>query len=123
MSIRVLICGDRYWQDKASIRKVIDSLPPGATVIHGAAPGADSIAWDCAVERRLTVLTFPAQWSEYGKAAGRIRNQQMLDEGRPDRVVWFHPNLSQSRGTRDMLERARKANIPTSDGMWWTYSD
>ena len=123
MSIRILICGDRFWQDKATIHKVVDSLPPDTVVIHGAARGADCIAGDCAMERGLKVIMFPAKWLQYGKAAGVIRNQQMLDEGHPNRVVFFHPNLSQSRGTKDMVERARKAGIPTYDGTQWAYSD
>ena len=44
----------------------------------------------------------------YGKAAGPIRNQQMLDEGKPDVVIAF-PGAS---GTADMINRAGLTNVP-----------
>jgi hypothetical protein len=37
----------------------------------------------------------------------------MLDQGRPDIVLAFHANISQSKGTKDMVERAKKAGIPS----------
>jgi len=35
----------------------------------------------------------------------------MLDQGRPDIVLAFHTNINQSKGTKDMVERAKKAGI------------
>lgn len=42
--------------------------------------------------------------------AGFIRNQQMLDEGKPDAILacWD----GRSRGTLDMMNRARRAKVP-----------
>jgi hypothetical protein len=45
------------------------------------------------------------------RVAGPIRNQQMLDEGHPDLVIAFHDNMSESRGTRDMVGRAIKGGF------------
>lgn len=50
---------------------------------------------------------FPADWVTLGKAAGPIRNQQMLDEAKPDWVVAFPGG----NGTADMVRRARKAGV------------
>lgn len=58
------------------------------------------------------ILSFPAEWTEYGKAAGPIRNREMLRSGKPDLVTAFHRDLNQSKGTRDMVEQARAATIP-----------
>lgn len=59
-------------------------------------------------------LQFPADWSRHGKAAGPIRNQQMLDEGKPDIVVAITDKpLEESRGTADMVRRAQAAGIRT----------
>jgi predicted polyphosphate/ATP-dependent NAD kinase len=44
-----------------------------------------------------------------GKAAGIIRNQRMLDEGKPDLVIAFQGG----DGTADMVRRANKSKIPT----------
>lgn len=50
--MKILICGSRKWSDKNPIKLVIDTLEPGDTVIHGAAPGADSIAGKLAEDRK-----------------------------------------------------------------------
>jgi hypothetical protein len=46
-----------------------------------------------------------------GKAAGPIRNQRMIDEGKPDLVIAFPGG----RGTADMVSRAKKAGIPVQE--------
>jgi len=48
-----------------------------------------------------------ANWAELGRKAGPIRNQQMLDEGKPNLVVAFPGG----RGTADIVRRARAAGI------------
>ena len=57
------------------------------------------------------VRAFPAKWNEHGKAAGPIRNQQMLTEGKPDLVIAFNDYLPNSKGTLDMVTRARRAGV------------
>jgi hypothetical protein len=61
---------------------------------------------------KIPSLGFPAQWTRYGRAAGPIRNQRMLDEGRPTMAYAFHDDIANSRGTKDMLERLQQAKIP-----------
>lgn len=115
--MRVLICGDRNWRDESSICGLIDILAdnyPDLVIIHGGANGADSIAGDIAEFREVKVLEFKADWNKYGRAAGPIRNQQMLDEGKPNLIYAFHPDLKNSRGTLDMVKRARSANLPVT---------
>ena len=64
----------------------------------------------------MKVIKFPAEWDKYGKAAGVLRNQQMLDEGYPDLVVYFHKDLENSKGTKDMVTRAVDNKIKTING-------
>lgn len=56
---------------------------------------------------------FPADWKQYGKAAGPIRNKQMLDEGQPDLVLCFHDDIEKSKGTKNMYELAKARGIKT----------
>lgn len=107
---RLLVCGDRNWDDLAAIKAWLKLLKP-RVVIHGAARGADTLAGEAARQLKIEVVVFPAQWARYGRGAGPIRNQQMIDEGRPDTVLAFHADLAASRGTKDMLDRARRAGI------------
>ena len=112
---RALICGDREWADGEYIYKVLVRLGGRGgieAVIEGEARGADRLGKVAALQLGIPVEKFPADWTGLGKAAGPIRNQQMLDEGHPTIVLAFHDHLDQSKGTADMLERAEAANIP-----------
>lgn len=55
------------------------------------------------------VAACPADWKKHGKAAGPIRNQSMLTEHKPDLVIAFP--LGESKGTRDMIRKAKAAGI------------
>lgn len=105
--MRLLICGDRIWTDKELIRTYINDMDVRPDVIiEGDAKGADRLAGEVAIEMGISLLKFPAEWKKYGRSAGPIRNQLMLNEGKPDFVVAFHDRMNDSRGTKDMLERA-----------------
>ena len=77
-------------------------------VIQGGARGADQIAREWCIARKIAYVNYPADWTVHGKAAGPIRNQQMIDRGRPDRVLAF----SGGKGTADMIARANRAGVP-----------
>mgnify|MGYP003332742136 FL=1 len=112
--MRLLICGDREWSDLDLMKEFIDSLPADTIIIEGDARGADKMAGALAQQRGLQIEVYPAQWEMYGRRAGPLRNQQMLDEGKPDEVVYCHDNLEHSKGTKDMVTRARKSGLPVS---------
>lgn len=114
--MRVLICGDRNWKDRDAIFACVSALPESVPIIEGKARGADRIAGEAARFYGHTVFEFPADWNQYGKSAGFIRNRQMMKEGKPALVVFFHNNLKASKGTRDMVEIATKAGIPIING-------
>lgn len=80
-------------------------------VIEGEAPGADTLAREAAEYFGIPVLAFPANWQKYGRAAGPIRNTEMLNEGKPDMVVAFHNDYLHSKGTKNMVEQALKRGL------------
>ena len=108
----VLICGDRNWNNFKVIDAFLDTIPQDATILEGDCRGADKISGYLARQRGMTVITEPADWEFYGKRAGPERNAEMLRKYKVDLVAAFHNDISKSRGTRDMVVRARKANIP-----------
>lgn len=111
-SRRVLICGSRFFTDISAIKALIATFPPDTVIIHGAAPGADSYAAACARMAGLGVEAYPADWKQYGKAAGNIRNTQMLVEGKPDIVYAFAGGpLDKTKGTKNMVMQAREAGV------------
>lgn len=133
--MRVLACGSRDWSDGGMVNAVLTGLYQEATVGHlsadlvtftlieGGARGADSCAawWadnspmhshnEHPDHPRFEHLTFRADWERYGKRAGYLRNQQMLDEGKPDLVLAFR-SPGESPGTDMMVDLAHKAGVP-----------
>ena len=109
---RVLICGDRNGGFDEPIAKLImDELLPGDVIIQGMCQGVDRTARYLGLKYGFEVEDYPADWDKYGKAAGPIRNKQMLDEGQPDKVYAFHPDITKSKGTKNMVEQASKRGI------------
>lgn len=117
--MRVLVCGGRFcvpeyvmaWLSENLHSTIRDWFGDGvgvAAVIHGDAKGADKASGRWALEQGIPVYAFPADWQKHGRAAGPIRNLQMLAEGQPDLVVAFPGG----RGTGDMVARAMAAGIP-----------
>lgn len=104
---RVLVCGGRDYEDFVHLTEVLNAVRP-ATVITGGARGADRLAMRWAAHVGVPLQTYPAKWDEHGRSAGPIRNQQMLDEGKPDLVLAFPGGA----GTADMVRRAR------AQGFW-----
>lgn len=107
--MRVLVCGGRDFRDWGRVMETLDGLNAEhkiRTVVHGCARGADELADHWARIREKHVMRFPANWAQ-GKAAGPLRNQRMLEEGKPGLVVAFPGG----RGTADMVSRAKAASV------------
>lgn len=114
--MRVLVCGSRDYLNRDELFALLDSVHAEHkidVIIEGEARGADTLARMWAEQNNVTVEAYPADWKHYGKAAGPIRNKQMLDEGNPDWVYAFPSGrLSESRGTRNMVEQAYRRGFP-----------
>jgi aspartokinase-like uncharacterized kinase len=108
--MKVLICGGRDFADVAAIKRAMTEVNP-SFVITGGAKGADAIADKQAELRGIARVVYPANWTGDGHAAGPIRNQRMIDHGRPDLVVAF----AGGKGTADMVRRALAAGIPVKE--------
>lgn len=110
--MRYLVCGDRFWGSEFIIAAVFEEfgIKSPDVVIEGEAEGADKMARLLAESLGIGVLPFPADWKRFHRAAGPIRNRQMLKEGDPDVVLAFHNDLRASKGTRDMCKQALRAS-------------
>jgi len=116
VKMKILVCGGRDYLDYVTLKRELDSIvngvddPDDVCIIQGGAKGADFLAKVyayCWGWGGLMCQEFPADWRKHGRGAGPVRNQQMLDEGKPDMVVAFKGGT----GTADMVRRAKKAGI------------
>lgn len=140
----VLCTGDRNWVAYQRLYDVLSKLPVDTVIIHGDADGADRMAHNSAILLGMTVIRNPAHWAHnaqrwvetygpcpddckevVGRPAGVIRNGAMLKKyPEIELVIAFHNDLANSRGTKDMVQRAVKKRIKTAlftehDQVWY----
>lgn len=112
---RILICGDRNWQNYDIILKVLSDehqREPVEVVIQGDATGADAMDKQAAIQLGIPVLSFPADWRKHGRSAGPIRNRLQLKEGKPTKGLVFHNYLENSKGSKDMSKVMQENGVP-----------
>jgi hypothetical protein len=118
----VIVCGGRAYHDRGHVMDVLDWLRdehPELEIIHGGATGADALAAEWAEARKVKATAFPADWKAHGRAAGPIRNRQMLaklmahgvERNCAIGVVAFPGGA----GTTDMVVTAQKARVKVWD--------
>lgn len=110
MTQRVLVCGGRHYRDFKRVFRVLNAehkVSPIGCIIVGGCSGADQFAADWAKAGPIPCETYMADWA-IGPQAGPERNQRMLDEGKPTKLIAFPGG----RGTADMVRRAVAAGIP-----------
>lgn len=108
--MRLLVTGGRNFNDAQTLRRILGSLDPQPTYLaQGGARGADMLAKHWAEDTGVYVDTFPANWEKHGRAAGPIRNEEMLQVVKPDAVLAFPGNV----GTKHMISIAERDGVPT----------
>lgn len=105
----ILVCGGRDFNQYTTAFKALSALPFEVTkVVNGGARGADKISSRWAKDNSIELAEYPAEWNKHGRAAGPIRNSEMLKLESIDYVV----ALPGGRGTEDMIKKAKSAGIP-----------
>lgn len=116
--MKILVCGGRDFANESAVINFlfrIDDERPITSIIHGGAKGADELAGRTAQLLQIPCTVFKANWERDGKAAGPIRNQRMLDEGKPNLVVAFPGG----KGTADMVRRARAKGVEVIEATYF----
>lgn len=115
--MKVIIAGSRSLADMPNPMDIVNDAIVIARyehriiigkVICGEAKGADLLGRRWAQEREIPVLSKPADWRTHGKRAGVLRNEEMAQEADALIAIWD----GKSRGTQDMIRRAKKRRIP-----------
>lgn len=127
--VRMIITGSRQWPDPGAVWDFLAGAyaevhgRAGLTIVHGACGrGADKAAaqyaaW--AVAQGLDVLeeTWPADWAEWGKRAGMMRNKDMVAAGAGGCGAFI---LDASPGATGCAHAAADAGIPVVLHERWT---
>jgi len=112
---RVLVTGGRDYGDAPTVNRTLDQILAGLEtgrgmiLIVGGARGADKLAqnWAELHDKEVELIVEKADWLKYGRAAGPIRNQLMLDKHKPELVVAFPGG----KGTSHMVQIAQQAGV------------
>lgn len=101
------VVGSRTFKDFNLLLQTLDKFREAReihTIVSGGAAGADRLAERYAAKRQLKTLIFEPDWVKYGRAAGIIRNKDIVAAA--DYVVAFWDG--ESKGTRNSIEHAKK---------------
>jgi len=106
--MKTIIAGSRTILDYDLVYNAIYEAPWVITeVVSGGAPGVDTLGEKAAAAFGIPVKVFPADWKQYKRAAGPIRNQQMADYAEALIAIWD----GESSGTADMIRRAKQMKL------------
>lgn len=109
---RVIVAGGRTFGDYELLKRKLDSalvnrVAEGITIVSGTARGADQLGEKYAKERGYEIASYPADWDQYGKSAGYIRNKEMAQNADALMAFWD----GESRGTKHMIDLAHKHGL------------
>ena len=112
---KLIIAGGRDFTDSKKMHAAIDQLANhgelkeyAVSIVTGMARGADMLGREFALAFNVKRYEFPADWNQYGKRAGFIRNKQMGDFADGLLAFWD----GESRGTAHMIETMRALEKP-----------
>jgi hypothetical protein len=111
---KLIVAGGRDFDDYVLVHGQLMELASttyrdkAVSIVSGMARGADALGARFAKVEGVRLYEFPANWDQYGKRAGFMRNEQM---GRfSDGLLAFWD--TRSKGTAHMIEFMRKLNKP-----------
>lgn len=113
---RIVIAGSRGFEDYSLLEEKLDEILEAelepVELVSGHAKGADLLAERYAEENDVPIHVIKPDWKTYGRAAGPIRNRQMLDYAREATplVVAFWDG--KSKGTKNTIDTASSLKIP-----------
>jgi len=114
--MKAIVAGSRRITDYDFVSRCILRNPHFGQIteiVEGGSGGVDRLAARCAVDMKLSHVRFKADWMKYGMAGGPIRNKAMLQYilASEDPGILIAIPTPDSRGTKDMIEQARAAEI------------
>ena len=105
MKTDIIVTGGRDYDDWAMLQDVLSAFD-AKLIVQGGAQGADRMARKYAEDNKIVSVTVEANWNKHGRAAGPIRNREMLMEY-PEAIVVAFPG---GAGTANCVKQAVELN-------------
>ena len=105
--MKLAVIGSRGYTDLESLVEILDVFwenDPSLEIISGGATGADAFVQAWAECNKVPCTVIRANWAEYGKAAGYIRNGEIWDLAEAGVAFWD----GESKGTAHSFKLAKK---------------
>lgn len=113
--MKILVTGGRNFGNETYIHSQLAQFEQDhgkiTSFAHGGAKGVDTIAGSWAELHNIPTKIYKANWDTFGKAAGPMRNQEMLADFNPDWVIVFPGG----KGTSHMRHIAKQGRFKIKD--------
>lgn len=118
---RILVCGGRHFDNYGVLELALDSVLhqldityDECEIVEGGCKGVDILAYKYAKNHGIRVTQFNADWGKFGKAAGPIRNSEMITYvGESDYPILVAFVSDTSKGTLDTVNKAKSNGFTT----------
>lgn len=116
--MKILVCGGRHFSNYSILSSVLDEYLAKCDyreeieIVSGGCKGADTLAEKYANENSIASKIFLANWVKYGRAAGPIRNKEMIDYIKNYNAIVIAFISKDSVGTKNTVKLAKANNIP-----------
>lgn len=110
---KLLVSGSRTITDRSKVFQALDFMisemlmGEEVTIIEGGAKGVDTLAKAFAIEHKIPYEEHPADWDKNGRAAGYIRNVEMVKEADVALIIWD----GKSKGTAHAMKICDKKGV------------
>lgn len=115
--IRAVVVGSRGFDDYERLKKKMDEVlfrtDGKVEIVSGHAKGADQLGEKYAAENGIPVAVMRPDWKRYGRAAGFVRNREMLEYAAEETAVVIAFWDGKSKGTKNTIETAKKLGLTT----------
>ena len=116
LNMRILVVGDRHWNCAELAGQIVNRLlaryGPNLVIIHGGEPGVDQAVALACQELGVLVEARLVNWHQTGLPTIGTKNRELI-KAAPELCVAIHQSIETSKRTRDCVQQALQARIPT----------
>jgi hypothetical protein len=103
--MKVAVIGSRGFNNYELVKETLSKINI-TLIVSGGAKGADTLGEQYAKDNGIETKIFLPDWEKHGKAAGMLRNTDIINESEVVIAFWD----GSSKGTLDSINKAKKLN-------------